>query len=67
MEISLQLYSINEETKSDFAGSVKRVAEIGFQGVEFAGYGGLSGSEQARLLKENGLYSVEHIVDFLFF
>lgn len=58
MEISLQLYSIHEETKQDFVGSVRRVGEIGFRGVEFAGYGGLTAEEQAQLLKECGLYSV---------
>ncbi len=58
MEISLQLYSIHEETAKDFSGSVKRVGEIGFQGVEFAGYGGLSSAEQGKLLAESGLYSV---------
>lgn len=58
MEISLQLYSIHDETARDFAGSVKRVGEIGFQGVEFAGYGGLSAEDQVKLLKESGLYSV---------
>lgn len=58
MDISLQLYSINSETQKDFASSVKRVGEIGFKGVEFAGYGGLSADEQVQLLKESGLYSV---------
>lgn len=58
MEISLQLYSIHEETKKDFAGSVKKVGQIGFQGVEFAGYGNLSSAEQKQLLAESGLYSV---------
>ncbi len=58
MEISLQLYSIHEETKKDFTGSVRRVGEIGFQGVEFAGYGDLTCGEQKQLLAESGLYSV---------
>jgi sugar phosphate isomerase/epimerase len=58
MEISLQLYSIHDETHRDFTGSVKQVGEIGFQGVEFAGYGGLSAGEQKTLLMESGLYSV---------
>ena len=58
MEISLQLYSIHEETQRDFTGSVQRVGEIGFQGVEFAGYGGLTAGEQVQLLKNSGLYSV---------
>ena len=58
MDISLQLWSINSETQKDFAGAIKRVGEIGFKGVEFAGYGGLNASEQAQLLKDSGLYSV---------
>ncbi len=58
MEVSLQLYSINEETKKDFKKSVEKVAEIGYKGVEFAGYGGLSAEELTTLLKENNLYSV---------
>ncbi len=58
MEISLQLYSIHGETQKDFAGAVKRVGEIGFNGVEFAGYGGLTAGEQHQLLQQSGLYSV---------
>ncbi len=58
MEISLQLYSIHKETRNDFPGSVRRVGEIGFQGVEFAGYGDLTTEDQKQLLTESGLYSV---------
>ncbi|WFR58098.1 sugar phosphate isomerase/epimerase [Anaerocolumna sp. AGMB13025] len=58
MEVSLQLYSIHEETKKDFRASVEQVAKLGYSGVEFAGYGGLSAEELKSLLKENNLYSV---------
>lgn len=58
MEVSLQLYSINEETKKDFRKSIEQVGKIGYKGVEFAGYGGLSAEEMAVLLKENNLYSI---------
>lgn len=58
MEVSLQLYSIHEETKRNFSESIKHVSEIGYKGVEFAGYGGLSEEEVAQLLKANHLYSV---------
>jgi sugar phosphate isomerase/epimerase len=58
MEVSLQLWSINEETKKNFKKSVEHVAKIGYKGVEFAGYGGLSSEELKTLLKENNLYSV---------
>lgn len=58
MEISLQLYSIKSETEMDFKKAVKKVGDIGFKGVEFAGYGGLTADEMSELLKENKLYSV---------
>jgi sugar phosphate isomerase/epimerase len=58
MEVSLQLYSIKDETIKDFKKSIEQVAEIGYKGVEFAGYGGLSAQEQLKLLKDNNLYSV---------
>ncbi|SHO53351.1 sugar phosphate isomerase/epimerase family protein [Anaerocolumna xylanovorans] len=58
MEISIQLYSVHTETEKDFKGAVEKVADIGFQGVEFAGYGGLSAEEMAAFLKEKNLYSV---------
>lgn len=35
--IALQLYSVREDLKSDLRGTLKAVAEMGYQGVEFAG------------------------------
>lgn len=58
MEVSLQLFSIQEETKKDFRKALDKVAEIGFSGVEFAGYGEFSKEELADYLKKNRLYSV---------
>lgn len=57
-EFNLQLYSLRELTKEGFPGVLKRVAEIGYTGVEFAGYGGLTASKMRSLLKENGLKSI---------
>lgn len=37
-KVGLQLYTIKEETRRDFLGTLKRVADIGYDGVEFAGY-----------------------------
>ncbi|SDO19626.1 sugar phosphate isomerase/epimerase family protein [Alkalicoccus daliensis] len=52
---AIQLYSLREETEKDFAGTLKKVAALGYQGVEFAGYGGLQASELKKLLEETGL------------
>ncbi|MFW6308684.1 MAG: sugar phosphate isomerase/epimerase family protein [bacterium] len=53
--VALQLYTVREETEKDFKGTLSKVAEIGYKGVEFAGYGGLSASELKKLLDDLGL------------
>lgn len=53
--VALQLYTVRDETARDFAGTVRRVAEIGYPAVEFAGYGGLTPEQLAALLSETGL------------
>ena len=39
--ISVQLYSLREESKTDFPGVLKFVAQAGYKGVEPAGLYGL--------------------------
>jgi sugar phosphate isomerase/epimerase len=56
--IALQLYTVRDETAKDFKGTLRAVAEIGYHGVEFAGYGGLDSQELAALLSEYGLKTV---------
>jgi sugar phosphate isomerase/epimerase len=53
--IALQLYTLREQAAEDFVGTLRRVAEIGYAGVEFADYGGLSAPELKALLDELGL------------
>ena len=53
----IQLFSIREETTRDFIGSLKRLAEIGYTGVEFASgnYGGLEARELKKILNDLNL------------
>ena len=37
-DIYLQLYSVRDDIKADYAGTIAKVAEIGYTGVEAAGY-----------------------------
>jgi len=53
--IGVQLYSVRGECKKDFPGVLTQLAEMGYQGVEFAGYYGRSGEELRKLLDDNGL------------
>lgn len=53
--ITLQLYTIREDTAADFFGTLGRVAEIGYDGVEFAGYYDTPAAELKRRLDDLNL------------
>jgi sugar phosphate isomerase/epimerase len=47
-QISVQLWSVKDEVKADFQGTLKTLAEMGFEGVEFANeFGEFSGNATA--------------------
>lgn len=54
-KIGLQLYSIKELTQKDFLGTLKKVAETGYDGVEFAGYFNTPAKELKKVLNDSGL------------
>lgn len=58
IKIALQLYSIRERLASDFTGSLKKISEQGYQGVELAGIYGLSAGDWKQQLTEFGLEAV---------
>src|SRR5688500_13260887 len=53
--IAVQMYTLRNETERDFAGTLKKVAEIGYTGVEFAGTHGFTAGELFRVLDGLGL------------
>ena len=53
MKLGLQLYNFRKELKEDFKGTLREIAKLGFDGVEFADdYGGMPPQELANFLKE---------------
>ncbi len=53
--ISVQLYSLREQAATDFAGVLRRLGEIGFVGVELAGFHGMSTGEFNAVIADAGL------------
>ena len=53
--VSIQLYSVREEAKSDYIGVLKKVASYGYAGVEPAGLYGMSPKEARKVLDDLGL------------
>ncbi len=64
-KVGLQLYSIRDDMEKDMAAALKKVKEIGYDYVEFAGYFGHSADEVRALLDQNGLecISVHQVYD----
>jgi sugar phosphate isomerase/epimerase len=54
-QISLQLYTVREETARDMPGTLRRISEIGYPAVEFAGYGDLPPQDLKTILDNLGL------------
>lgn len=53
--IALQLYSVRDDCTRDLEGTIAAVAQMGYDGVEFAGYYGRSAEELRALLDSHGL------------
>jgi sugar phosphate isomerase/epimerase len=62
--LGLQLYSVRDLLKQDFAGTLQKIAAIGFKEVEFAGLFGLAPADVKALLDKNGLTTPASHVDW---
>ncbi len=53
--VAIQLYSLRDVIGDDVPGTLKALAEMGYEGVEFAGYYGLAPAELRSMLDDCGL------------
>lgn len=55
-KVYIQTYSVRQDMEKDFTGTLKKLGEMGYAGVEFAGgYGGYSAKDFKALLSDCGL------------
>jgi sugar phosphate isomerase/epimerase len=54
-KIGLQLYSVRDRLPGDFEGTIRKIAQIGYAGVETAGFPGTTPLKAANLFKNLGL------------
>jgi sugar phosphate isomerase/epimerase len=54
-QFGIQLYTLRDRTSTDMLGTLKAVADLGYQVVEFAGYNGIPTSELRAAMDEYGL------------
>ena len=53
--VALQVYSVRKDAAEDLPGTLKKIKEAGYDGVEFAGYYERTAPELKRLLDDTGL------------
>lgn len=52
-KIGLQLYSVRKDAEKDFLGTVQKVIDLGYQGIQFAGFFNTSAEQVRGVLQEN--------------
>ncbi|QJC50396.1 sugar phosphate isomerase/epimerase [Paenibacillus albicereus] len=57
-QVGLQLYTLRDQTEKDFLGTIRKVADMGYEYVEFAGYFNTSPEDLNQVLKETGITAV---------
>lgn len=64
-KVALQLYSVRDDMAADFEGTLKKVKELGYEGVEFAGLFGKSAAEVKALCAKYDLIPISAHVPFV--
>lgn len=63
--VALQLYSVRDDLKADFKGTLEKVKEFGYDGVEFAGLHGYSPKEVKEMCEEVGIVPISAHVPYM--
>ncbi|MBR4769273.1 MAG: sugar phosphate isomerase/epimerase, partial [Lachnospiraceae bacterium] len=62
--IALQLYSVRHELQADFEGTLQKVKEMGYDGVEFAGLYGFDPKDVKALVEKYALQPISAHIPF---
>lgn len=54
-KIGLQLFSVWKDAEKDFLGTIQKVAELGYEAIQFAGFYDTPADKLQNVLKENGI------------
>lgn len=63
-KVGVQLYSVRDQMKADFDGTIAEVASVGYKEVEFAGYFGRTPQQVRAVLDKNGITSPSCHVEY---
>jgi sugar phosphate isomerase/epimerase len=64
LPVAVQLYSVRDEAERDLFGTIKKMKELGYDGVEFAGLFGNEPAKIAAFCKETGIVPISAHVPY---
>lgn len=64
LPVAVQVYSVRKDAEKDLYGTLKKIKNMGYDGVEFAGLYGYSADEIKKMLNELGLVAISAHVPF---
>ncbi|MBQ7384237.1 MAG: sugar phosphate isomerase/epimerase [Clostridia bacterium] len=65
LPVAVQVYSVRNEAKSDLLGTLRKIKEMGYDGVEFAGLYGYAPADIKKMCDELGLVPISAHVPYL--
>ncbi len=64
LPVAVQLYSVRDEMQADFYGTIKKMKELGYDGVEFAGLFGEKPADIKAFCEETGIIPISAHVPY---
>ncbi len=65
LPVAVQVYSVREDAKEDLFGTLKKIKEMGYDGVEFAGLYGYTPADVKKMCEEIGLIPISAHVPYM--
>ena len=65
LPVAVQVYSVRDDAKADLKGTLKKIKEMGYDGVEFAGLYDHTAAEVKAMCEEIGLVPLSAHVPFV--
>lgn len=64
LPVGVQMFSVRDDAEKDFAGTMKKIKEIGYDGIELAGLYGQSPEEIKAAIEDAGLIAISAHIPF---
>ena len=65
LPVAVQVYSVRDDAKADLRGTLEKIKEMGYDGVEFAGLYGYAPADIKKMCEEIGLVPISAHVPYL--